>query len=57
MPNIQIIRPGFAQGYNKQSLNKSRFVVTDAELKKLNAIKCDNKQQIRKAKAKRQHKD
>lgn len=34
-PQIKKVRVGYAQGYNKQTANKGRFVITDAELKKI----------------------
>ncbi len=34
-PQVQILRVGYAQGYCKLSKNKGRFVITDAQLKKI----------------------
>lgn len=35
MEIVQQIRAGYAKGYNKLSKNKARFVITDAQLKKI----------------------
>lgn len=34
-PQIQQVRVGYAKGYCKLSKNKARFVLTDAQLKKI----------------------
>lgn len=32
---VKKIRPGFAKGYNSKSKDKGRFVITDAQLRRM----------------------